>query len=249
MKLNLKKKKNHKVEKIHNQIKAGYSAEYGFLHIPKTGGSGVREYGKGLVKRGYRFPCHFGHGWKIEEILTQFPKMKINFILRDPLSRMISGFDSRLRQGRPTYTSIWTPGEASAFILFPTIKHLLDAILSDDDYQQSAAAYTMRNVRHLHWNYNYYFKNMETLEQSSANFRLIGTMETLGEFIEGVTAQAGAPRSLANELYGKRHESTSKSGNVLDSYSSKEILRIKNFMRREYRIYNELLSIAGRSEA
>jgi hypothetical protein len=244
-----KKKRDAKVQKIRDQIKAGYSGEYGFLHIPKTGGSGVNEYGQALVQRGYKFPCHFGHGWKVEEILTHFPKMKINFILRDPLSRMISGFNSRLRQGRPTYTSIWTPGEASAFTLFPSIKHLLDAILADDEYNKSAVAYTMRCVRHLHWNYAYYFKNMETLESSRSNFSLIGTMDTLDEFIDGVTAQAGAPKSLASELYGKRHESSSKSGNVLDNYSPKEITRIRNFMRRDYKIYSELLSISGRAEA
>jgi hypothetical protein len=73
----------------------------------------LTKFGNGLVARGYQFPCIFGHGWKAQKILTQFPDMRLCFILRDPLSKMISGFNSRLVQGRPTYNSLWSPQETA----------------------------------------------------------------------------------------------------------------------------------------
>jgi len=244
-----KKKKSAKVLAIKEQIKSGYSGDFGFMHIPKTGGTGVNAFGKSLVERGHRFPCIFGHGWTVQEILENFPKIQINFILRDPLSKMISGFNSRIRQGRPTYNSIWTPGEASAFTLFPSVRNFFDAILADDEFNKSAVAYTMRRVRHLHWNYGFYFKNLETIRANQSSFRLIGTMETLNEFVGGMTALVGAPESLAREFYEKQHESSTRAEQALEGYSPKEINRIRNFLRRDYRIYSELMTLSGRPTA
>ena len=243
-----KKSKGNKVQLVKDQFKSGRSREHGFLHIPKTGGSGVNALGRTLHDRGYKSPCVFSHGWKVEEILNHFPDIKISFVLRDPLSRMISGFNSRVRQGRPTYNNIWTPAEATAFNLFPSIEKLLDAVLAEDEFSKSAVAYTMRNVTHLRWNYAFYFKNPDTVRSNRSSFELIGTMDNMDEFIKGYTAMAGASASTAAELYEKRHESKVRSEDALGKYTEEDISRIKAFMEKEYRIYSELLSIAGRSQ-
>ncbi len=242
-----KKQKGKKVQKVKDQLKNGRSKEHGFLHIPKTGGSGVNAFGRSLHERGYHSPCVFSHGWKMEEILEHFPDIRISFVLRDPLSRMISGFNSRIRQGRPTYHSVWTPAEAAAFNLFPSIGRLLDAILADDEFSKSAVAYTMKAITHLRWNYAFYFKNPQTIRSHRGSFDLIGSMDHMDDFINGYTRLAGASESVAADLYEKRHEAKVRSEDALARFTEEDILRIKDSMEKEYRIYDELLSIASKS--
>lgn len=242
-----KKQKGKKVQLVKDQIKSGRSREHGFLHIPKTGGSGVNTFGRSLQERGFKSPCVFSHGWKIEEILNHFPNIKISFVLRDPLSRMISGFNSRIRQGRPTYNNLWTPAEAAAFSLFPSVGKLLDAILAEDEFSKSAVRYTMRHVTHLRWNYSFYFKNLDTVRSNRSSFEIIGSMNRMDEFINSYTALSGAPESTAAELYEKRHEAKVRSEDSLERYSPEDVSRLKGFIDKDYRIYNELLSIANLS--
>jgi hypothetical protein len=49
LKKNAGKKKSQKIAAAHRQIASGRSAKIGFLHIPKTGGSGIQAYGKALT--------------------------------------------------------------------------------------------------------------------------------------------------------------------------------------------------------
>lgn len=246
MKSKSRQAEDPRVRAIREQIRSGHSPRLGFLHIPKTGGSGVTKFGKELVARGYQFPCIFGHGWKVEEILTHFPEMRLCFILREPLSKMISGFNSRLRQGRPTYNSLWSPAEAAAFAMLPSTRHLLDAMLSDDEYQQSALAYAMHAVRHLRWSYSFYFKDVPSVKARAAHFELIGDISSLSDFIGRITVLSGAPAALAAELYQKRHEAGGGSGDPLAGYTEEQVARIRDHLRRDFRIHRELLALAGR---
>lgn len=239
-----KKTNEAKVRTIREQIRNGWSGDHGFLHIPKTGGSGVSTYGKELVKRGYRFPVVFPHGWTFREIRENFPRMKVSFILRDPLDRMISGFNSRLRQGRPTYNIVWTPAEAAAFTLFPSVRHWLDALLSDDEYHISSVNFAMRSIRHLHWNYAFYFERVKVVDEFKESFETIGSIDAVGPFVDRLTATAGAPAAVADELYEKRHESGSRASDALSGYSPDELKRIRNALGREFRIYQALTGLS-----
>lgn len=240
-----KKPDDQKIRAIKEQIKSGHSPRLGFLHIPKTGGSGVSKFGQELVARGYEFPCQFGHNWKVEKIREHFPEMRLCFILREPLSRMISGFNSRMRQGRPTYKSPWSPAEAAAFAMLPSHRHLLDAMLSDDEYQQSVLSHAMRVVRHLRWNYPFYFKDLPTLKSHAAHFELIGDISSSFDFIERITVLSGAPVALASELYEKRHVASVRFDDALAGYDEDQIARIQHHLRKDYPIYRELLSMAN----
>jgi hypothetical protein len=236
---------NPKLQDIREQIRNGHSPHLGFLHIPKTGGSGLNAFGRKLVARGYQFPCIFGHTWKVEKILTHFPEMRLCFILRDPLSKMISGFNSRLVQGRPTHNSLWSPREAAAFALFPSTRHLLDAIISDDEYQKSALNYAMRAIQHLRWNYSFYFKDLPSVKACASRFELIGDIASSADFIERMTVLSGAPAALAAELYQKRHVGKVRADDSLAGYDEQQISGIQHFLRDNTLIYQELLSIAG----
>jgi hypothetical protein len=239
--------KDAKTEAIRAQIRKGHTPRYGFLHIPKTGGSGITVFARELVKRGHAPPCIFGHGWKVGDIAGRFPEMKLCFILRDPLDRMISGFNSRLRQGRPTYNSPWTPAEATAFSMLPSAAHLLDAIVSDDDFHRSALDFAMRHILHLRWNYTFYFQDLAGVATHRERFAHIGQISAVPAFIDAFTALSGAPPALAAELYEKRHESGSHSRDPLAGRAPEDVARIRNFLRREYLIHGELLALAAHS--
>ncbi len=177
------------------------------MHIPKTGGSGIRDLSLKLVERGQPFPCCFPHGWTLAAIAKRYPRMRVTLILRDPLERTISGFNSRLRQGRPTYKSLWKPAEAIAFAHFPDVRRYLDALLADDDWSLSACAYANRHVRHLHWNYRYYFRNPEAVRANADRIALVGHIEQADAFVDALLAEAGIPAASAAGLYGsRRHE-------------------------------------------
>ena len=88
-----------------------------FLHIGKTGGSAIKHaINKNCPDSEYEI--HFyRHAVKLRDI----PKgEKFVFILRDPVTRFVSGFYSRQRQGKPRYNIPWRPKEKTAFETFST---------------------------------------------------------------------------------------------------------------------------------
>jgi len=234
---------SRRVSKIRAQLKAGHNPRLGFLHIPKTGGSGVRDLGRKAVGRGLPFPCGFGHGWTLEEIRRRFPQMRLAFILRDPLERAVSGFNSRLRQGRPTYKSLWTPAEAAAFAHFPEVGRWLDALLADDDLSVSACAYARRHVTHLRWNYRYYFRSPKAVAEHAGHLVLIGRIERTDDFIEALLAEAGIPPERAAGLYERRHEAQVRPSKVLARYGEGDLARLRVRFADEYAIHEALLAL------
>ena len=236
--------RNKKLSKIKLQIRNGRNPQLGFLHIPKTGGSGISSLGKKAVERHQPFPCSFPHGWRFAEIRKAFPDMRIAFILRDPLERMISGFNSRLRQGRPTYNKLWSPGEAAAFALFPSVKHYLDALISQDEYHRSACAYAQRQIQHLRWNYSFYFRSPELVRADTGHIALVGRIEETDRFIDALCLEAGfAPDKIAG-LYERRHESKVKPDGVLSAYGPGEVAKMRARLAAEYAIYDVLTELA-----
>jgi hypothetical protein len=229
--------------KVAKQLKQGCRPDVGFMHIPKTGGSGIQELCRKLAANGQPFPCCFPHRWTFGEIHRRFPKIRVALILRDPLERTISSFNSRLRQGRPTYQSPWKPAEAAAFAHFPDIRRYLDALIADDDLSLSACAYAQRHVRHLHWNYRYYFGNAEAVRENAASITLLGRIEETDAFIDALLAEAGlAPESVAG-LYERRHEAQIRPSKVLAGYSEGDIARMRAHLADEYAIYHALLAL------
>jgi hypothetical protein len=237
--------------KIRRQIGTGHSPTLGFLHIPKTGGSGVNELGRKLVKQGEPFPCNFSHAWTVAEIRERYPRMRIALLLRDPLERTISAFNSRLRQGRPTYHRMWSPGEAVAFALFPDVTRYLDALLSDDEWSLSACAFAQKHVSHLRRNYRYYFRSPRKVGEQADAIALVGRIEDTDAFIEALLVEAGIPAARVAGLYRRRHEAPAPTASVLERYSPSDNAKLRARLGDEYRIYDALVGLAatGRTRA
>jgi hypothetical protein len=230
--------KADRIEKINEQIESGFSSEYGFLHVGKTGGSGISALRKKLLKSSYHPPLHFGHSWRINEVFAEFPEVKISCIIRDPLIRIISGFNSRLRQGRPTRNNIWSPAEAAAFSFFKSPTELLRAAMSDDDHEKSAAAYAFERIQHLKFDYEHYFVSVDEIMKNEERFYFVGDIGDMDACLRGIFMPCDIPESDLEEHYKKTHVAETPSKNYLSDFSEEEIERLKAIFAKEYDIYN-----------
>ena len=149
-----------------------------FLHIGKTGGTALHE----VVDRHLAaFPDapieFFTHDTTLLEALEVRRGAQIVFFIRDPLSRFVSGFNSRLRMGLPRYHSIWTPAEEEAFSRFRTPNELAEALGSIDQEEMKAAEAAMQAVRHIRLNLRHFLHSVDVLEAHVDDIAFIGAQE------------------------------------------------------------------------
>jgi hypothetical protein len=130
-----------------------------FLHIGKTGGTAVKR-ALGRAGRAYWWehddtevpPTPYGkialhhHGVRLADLPAGDFAF---FFLRDPVSRFVSAFYSRLNEGRPYYDYPWSPEERRAFEAFPTPQRLAAALSSGDARERDLAHWAMRQIRHM----------------------------------------------------------------------------------------------------
>lgn len=127
-----------------------------FLHIGKTGGTALRTaltpY-RIQTRRG-TFRIHFhDHSRTLQDVPVG---EAVFFAVRDPVTRFVSGFNSRLRQGRPRYWTPWSSDEEHAFARFRTPQALALALSSPDNATRRAADAAMRSVGFIsssYWNW------------------------------------------------------------------------------------------------
>ena len=86
-----------------------------FLHIGKTGGSAIK-----AALRDFRetHDIALHPHWVPAETVPAHERFF--FCVRDPVTRFVSAFNSRLRMGKPTGFVEWDADEEWAFARFPT---------------------------------------------------------------------------------------------------------------------------------
>jgi hypothetical protein len=165
------------------------------LHIGKTGGTAMKEVFKGLDpdRRGrYEIVLH--------RHTTRLPGIphgeKVFFVVRDPVDRFVSGFNSRLRRGRPRYDTPWTEAERVAFERFSTPDSLGRA-LSSPDVEERASAYTaMISIRHVRDSYWRWFASREYLDTRLEDLLLIQWFPDLTPTFARLRELLGLPDSV-----------------------------------------------------
>jgi len=152
-----------------------------YLHIGKTGGSAV----KYALKAHTESPRHaiylHSHGVKLSDVPVGDG---VIFFLRDPISRFVSGFYSRQRQGQPRIFSPWEPAEKVAFERFDSPNALAAALSSNDDEERTAAEEAMRSIRHVRSSYADWLVDEAYLRSRAGDVLLVGHQERMSEDFE-----------------------------------------------------------------
>lgn len=222
------------IEMIEAQLADGRDRRFGLLHIPKTGGTSLRAALDKAQAQGVPVPLVFPHNLSVALAVRAFPDTRHVFLLRDPLERAISGFQSRLRSGRPQFDIPWTAEEAAAFAHFPSVEHWLDAMLRDDDFSYSAVRFAGRAVKHLGWNYVHFFGDAEQVAQRAGRFALIGRTGDMAQFCAALAGLCG----FDPDLLPAEHLHVSQRGpaSILARYTPEDQARLRARFEAEYRI-------------
>jgi hypothetical protein len=186
-----------------------------FLHVGKTGGSYVKSV-LGLGNIGKKASTksapvlYAGHNFNLRKALKKFPKRKIAFSVRHPVSLFVSGFNSRLRKGQPRYDVEWNRMEQLAFATFETPNALAEALSADNQQLRTCAEFSMLGIGHVKDCLKFYLHSPLALEASMHRIAYIFRQEHLDEDLRGFISRSELFSSAVDLDLGlshdKRHE-------------------------------------------
>jgi len=149
-----------------------------FLHVRKAGGTAIKNV---LVAHATAGPnliaCH-PHRITVQDIPVG---EKFLFAVRDPVSRYVSGFLSRLHQGAPAHFVPWTADEKLAFARFQTPNELGLALASADADTRGEAERAMAAISHVRSSYWDWFLDEATLRQRAGDVLIVLRQRHLDE--------------------------------------------------------------------
>jgi hypothetical protein len=156
-----------------------------FIHIGKTGGTAVRTPLRDFIKTAPELKIMLPpHKVGLREAIAQNPDCEVVFFIREPVSRFISGFNSRLRKGLPRHFTEWNAAEKAAFEIFKTPNSLAEGLGSWFSSRRKAAEDAMQAMRHTRWGYEYYLGSVQLLEREADRILFIGSQEELDSDFE-----------------------------------------------------------------
>jgi hypothetical protein len=160
------------------------------LHVGKTGGTALNHV---LVDHAAtaRYRLVFGgHSLAVADVPIG---ERFMFFIRDPLSRFVSAFNSRLRQGRPRYHYPWREEEKLAFSIFRTPNELATALSSDDSSLRKEAEAAMHGIGHLNTGYSSWFGDESSFDARLSDLFFIGFQERLNDDFGILKQRLGLP--------------------------------------------------------
>ena len=162
------------------------------LHVRKTGGTALWHALEAHARTEACTIVHHPHGTLLRHVP---PGDKVIFFLREPITRFVSGFYCRQRQGLPRYNSPWKPGERVAFARFQTPNELARALSSVDRVQRELAWAAMGNIEHLCSTLTW-LEGEAYLRSRLPDVFYIGFQETLSDDFERLKRKLDLPAHL-----------------------------------------------------
>lgn len=164
------------------------------LHIGKTGGTALKFVLRRNKETGTYVVRPHPHKVRLADIP---PWDDFFFFVRDPVDRYVSGFNSRLREGRPRYSRPWTPRERWAFERFGTAEELALALSSDDPARRKDARRAMRSIRHVRSGFDTWAGPDRLLLRRRRHLLMVGRLETIEADFARLKALLGLPDGVA----------------------------------------------------
>ena len=163
------------------------------LHIGKTGGTALVDALLPHASSANHRLVFDGHDVTTAHVPSGEQFM---FVVRDPVERFVSAFNSRRAMDHPRYHYPWTPEEQIAFAKFETLNELAAALSSEIAARRDAAERAMRGIGHLKDPYSYRFGDTESFRLRLLDVFLIGLLEQLADDFEVLKAKLGLPAEV-----------------------------------------------------
>lgn len=166
-----------------------------FIHVGKTAGTAVKDsikrnhfiWDNVSISKKYIFQME-NHSFSLKQLRDG---EYVFFIYRDPISRFVSGFYSRLRMGQPRVYNPWSDAEKIAFSRFTTVNHLGEALGSDDPELKAAAEHAMKSIGHVNSSYWKWFIDEAYLQKRKNALLFYLRQEKLNEDLADVSKRLG----------------------------------------------------------
>lgn len=171
-----------------------------FIHVSKSGGSTLRYAIREARKvNGGELNSQWGPIWGHNHRFTMSDledgEMAV-FALRDPITRFVSGFYSRLREGAPRYHIRHTPAERRAFEWFPTPQALADSLAEKWGKDHRRATIAMDSIGHVKRRMTFWTGKPDYLRGNLDRILYIARQETLSEDWEKLKEVLDMPRDV-----------------------------------------------------
>jgi hypothetical protein len=162
-----------------------------FIHIGKTGGMAIKHALEPIAKD-FGIILH-PHQFSLRDVGADD---KVIFSIRSPIARFVSGFNSRLRRGRPKLFSPWKFGEEEAFARFPTPNELAEALTSADHKTRDAAHRAMLVIEHVRSSYTDWLDSLPYVEERKGVILCILATESLWADFEVLKRKLALPEAV-----------------------------------------------------
>lgn len=211
------------------------------LHIGKTGGSFLRSVLRHNETH-WQTPLQLlGHGATLKSTARRFgADRKLAIVVRDPISRFVSAFYSRQRQGRPTYQSQWSAEEAAAFLWFETAEELALALASNQPRQKSAALFAFGAIQHLKADMRFYLGGVEQLLAERKNVTVCVDLPNLDAHLPQIMSRLSVP-NFEMPPTPKTHAAP----DPLPSLSAAAQAALRTHWAEEFELYDVACDLAG----
>ncbi|HEU4448621.1 MAG TPA: sulfotransferase family 2 domain-containing protein [Gaiellaceae bacterium] len=168
-----------------------------FIHVSKTGGTALRyalrqarTNAEGKLSSPYGPVWAYRHKFRFCDV----PKGdKAVFALRDPASRFVSGFYSRLRKGAPRHMREWSEEERRSFEWFRTPQALADALAEPPGETRERAEFALRSIGHLRRPMSFWTGTPSYLRRHLDRVLYVARQETLDDDWERLKELLGLP--------------------------------------------------------
>jgi Sulfotransferase family len=170
------------------------------IHVSKSGGSTLRYAIREARKaNGGELDSPWGPIWGHNHLFTMSDLEEGDmavFALRDPITRFVSGFYSRLREGAPRYHIRHTRAERRAFEWFPTPQELADALAEKRGKERRRATIAMESIGHVKRRMTFWTGTPDSLRRNLDRVLYIARQETLSEDWEKLKDLLDLPREV-----------------------------------------------------
>lgn len=160
------------------------------LHIRKTGGNAVQAALRLYSSADLQFVFH-PHETTLQEIPDG---EKVCFMLRDPVDRFVSGFNSRRRRGRPLRNIAWDERETLAFAEFSTPDQLATSLSSSNQVVREKAATAMYGINHVKTRYSDWLRDVSYVNARRGDILWVGLTSRLSDDFERLKRLLSLPK-------------------------------------------------------